>query len=355
MITIAYGTDIAKTTYDVLAASDIRSYLSPGLKIAIKPNLVTYHPASDGATTHPEVVEGVIIFLKEYGLKDLRIIESSGLGKSTKHAYENCGYEELSSKYSIPLIDMKTDKCTTKKFDDYSVDICNEALKTDFLVNVPVLKAHSQTYLTCCMKNLKGCIPESEKRRSHALGVHKPVAALNMLLKPGYNVVDGICGDLSYEEGGSPVIANRIIAGRNPLLVDSYCTELIGYKFDEIGYLSYGEKFGVGERYSQDTKIVELNVEDKPAFEARSNRIATRYQNLIEEKAACSVCYSALIYALHRLSGKTCAEGKIHIGQDFKGESGAGIGIGVCAKGFERHVPGCPPKATDIIAALKSR
>ena len=187
------------------------------------------------------------------------------------------------------------------------------------------------------------------------MGIHKPVVALNALLKPGYCVVDGVCGDLSFEEGGNPVTANRIIAGRNPLLVDSYCAELIGYKFDEIEYLTYGERIGIGERYTQDTKIVELNSQDKPVFEPKSNRTADRYRDLIEEKSACSVCYSALIYALHRLGGKTCAEGKIHIGQGFQGESGSGIGIGACTKGFECHVPGCPPKATDIISALTLR
>ena len=355
MITIAYGTDIAKITYDALAASDIGSYLKSGLKVAIKPNLVNDTPASNGATTHPEVVEGIIVFLKEYGLHDIRVIESSGLGKSTKHAYKVCGYADLARKYDIPLIDLKSDSCTKCEFDEYSIDICDEALGADFLIDVPVLKAHCQTNLTCCMKNLKGCIPDSEKRRFHSLGIHKPVAALNALLKPGYCVVDGICGDLSYEEGGSPVAAGRIIAGRDPLLIDSYCAELIGYRFEEVGYLSYGERFGVGKRYSQDTKIVELYASEKPAFEVKSNRTAKRYLDLISEKSACSVCYSALIYALHRLDGRTRFDGKIHIGQGFKGESCYGIGIGACAKGFSCNVPGCPPKATDIIAALKRK
>ena len=185
------------------------------------------------------------------------------------------------------------------------------------------------------------------------MGIHRPVAGLNALLRPGYNVVDGVCGDLSFEEGGSPVAAGRIIAGRNPLLVDSWCAELIGYSFNEIEYLTYGERIGIGERYTKDTKIVELNVGDKPAFESRSSRTADRYRDLIEEKAACSACYAALIYALHRLGGRTSAQGRIHIGQGFRGESGPGIGIGACTKGYECNVQGCPPKATDIISALK--
>ena len=32
--------------------------------------------------------------------------------------------------------------------------------------------------MTCALKNLKGCLPDREKRRFHALGLTKPIAAL---------------------------------------------------------------------------------------------------------------------------------------------------------------------------------
>lgn len=35
--------------------------------IGIKPNLVVAREASSGATTHPELVEGVIVYLQEKG------------------------------------------------------------------------------------------------------------------------------------------------------------------------------------------------------------------------------------------------------------------------------------------------
>jgi len=352
MIVLTYGTDITENTYEALTKSDIAKYLNSDFSVSIKPNLVVPGPASNGATTHPEVVEGIILFLKEFGVKKLKMIESSWLGASTKHAFKDCGYEELSRKYSIPLIDLKSDSCSTLKHAGYSMQICNEALETDFLINVPVLKAHCQTLLTCCMKNLKGCIPDSEKRRFHTLGIHKPVAALNALVKTGYCVVDGICGDLSFEEGGNPVEGNRIILGRDPLLVDSYCAELIGYLPEEIDYLSYGKEMGLGSYFSKDTKVVELNLQNKPLNEIKSGRTTDKYKGYIKEDAACSACYSSLVYALHRLGGKTSKKKKIHIGQGYKGKSGSGIGIGNCAHGFEKCVAGCPPKATDIIDAL---
>ncbi|MCL1789647.1 MAG: DUF362 domain-containing protein [Oscillospiraceae bacterium] len=357
MIVINYGTALTKNTTDTLIASDISAYLKPGMNVAIKPNLVLSEPASNGATTHPEVVEGIIIFLKEFGIKNIEIIESSWVGDSTKRAFKACGYEQLSKKYNIPLFDLKSDKCTTLTYDDLSMSLCNKALHTDFLINVPVLKAHCQTRLTCNMKNLKGCIPDSEKRRFHTIGLHKPIAALNALMKTGYCVVDGICGDLSFEEGGNPVESNRIIAGRNPLVVDSYCAELIGYRPNEIGYLTYGKEMGLGEFYTDKIEIIELNPENKPIHsisrtgKAAKHRRFTIDRKFINEDSACSACYSALIYALHRLRGQPSE--KIHIGQGFKSVSGDGIGIGNCACGFSRNVPGCPPKATDILERLQ--
>ena len=352
MIVITYGDNIIKNTYDTLAASDIKSYLDTGMAVSIKPNLVVPGPASNGAVTHPEVVEGVILFLRDCGVAKIKIIESSWVGDSTMRAFKYCGYEELSKKYNVPLIDLKKDNCTVYKHGGYNFTICDEAMKTDFLINVPVLKAHCQTRLTCCMKNLKGCIPDAEKRRFHSLGIHKPVAVLNKLIKTGYCIIDGICGDLSFEEGGNPVVSNRIIAGRDPLLLDYYCAELIGYLPDEIGYILYGKEIGVGEYFSSDTKLIEINAQVKPALDTKRNPVSEKYKSIINEDAACSACYSSLIYALHRLGEKANVKGEIHIGQGFSNNTGTGFGVGNCTKGFTKFVPGCPPKATDIIKAL---
>jgi len=351
MLVINYGTDWATMTRDALASSDINNFVKPHYKVAIKPNLVTPQQPSNGATTHPEVVEGIIIFLKEFGVTDISIIESSAIGYDTKKAYSIAGYEPLQKRYGIPLIDLKNSSVKKLTHDGYAIEIYEKALEADFLINVPVLKTHCQTRLTCNMKNLKGCIPEKEMRNFHTMGLHKPIAALNALLKTSYCVVDGICGDLSFEEGGTPLTANRVIVGQNPITVDSFCAELIGYKPDDIEYLSIGKKMGLGNYFSSETQIIELNADKKPPNDEKSKRISERYTALIEEKAACSVCYAALIHALHRCGGKMQTNNKIHIGQGFINGTGV-IGVGNCTRGFDKYVPGCPPSAADIIREL---
>jgi len=351
MITVNYGEDWAKTTYDTLTASDIEACLKPGMAVSIKPNLVNESHPQNGATTHPEVVEGIVLFLKDFGVKKIQIIESAAVGNNTKRAYKAAGYEALEKKYGIPLIDLKNAPSKTLCHNGLDIQIAEEALRAEFLINVPVLKAHCQTRMTCAIKNLKGCIPEKEMRRFHTLGLHRPIAALASLLPMHYCVVDGICGDLSFEEGGSPIEANRIIAGRNPVLVDSFCAGLIGYKPEDIGYLTYAQENGLGEFCSPQTKVLELNADKKPVRQQKSSRLSERYRgNNIKEDAACSVCYASLVFAMHRSGGKS---GKnIYIGQGFKEKRGEGIGIGNCTRGFSTCVKGCPPKAVDIMQVL---
>lgn len=75
-------------------------------------------------------------------------------------------------------------------------------------------------------------IPNSEKG-VFILGLHKPIAHLNnMGIRQDFIVVDNICGDLDFEDGGNPVVMNRVLTGRDPVLMDAYVVQsLMHYEF----------------------------------------------------------------------------------------------------------------------------
>ncbi len=78
-------------------------------------------------------------------------------------------------------------------------------MDVDYLINMPVLKGHCQTNITCALKKTwKAVYLIRKKRRFHTMGLHKPIAYLNKILKQDLIVVDGIIGDLNFEEGGKP-------------------------------------------------------------------------------------------------------------------------------------------------------
>jgi len=78
-------------------------------RIAIKPNLVVSSPSRDGATTDPRIVEAIVAYLLDNGFDDIVIMESAWLGDDTERAFRICGYTEISKKYGIPLLDLKSD------------------------------------------------------------------------------------------------------------------------------------------------------------------------------------------------------------------------------------------------------
>lgn len=351
-IFINYGVNLKEMTYELMKAANIADKLNPGMKVGIKPNLVVSRPAEEGATTHPEIVEGIICYLQANGIRNIIILEGSWVGDSTQSAFRNCGYTALAEKYGVELLDTKRDKVVKVKGKDILFSVCESALNLDYLINVPVLKGHCQTGMTCCMKNLKGCIPDSEKRRFHTIGLDKPIALLNTVLRPALHIVDSVCGDLSFEEGGNPVTANRILLGFDPVLLDSYGAGLMGFQPDEIGYLRLAKENGMGKYTDAATKILEYNTENRPKQSTVHSSTVKKLSKYALEDSACSACYAALMYALDKAGG---IQGEtIKIGQGYRNQTLSGIGVGNCTSGCKRYVKGCPPRASDIVSFIKN-
>lgn len=355
-IHVIYGSSPKSMVLELLQKIKPETDIKPEMLIGIKPNLIVAKPSTEGATTSPEIVSGVIEYLQGKGFKNIIILESSWVGDNTKRAFKVCGYEEISKKYGVPLFDLKDDTYETRRVKELDIKICSRALKVDYLVDMPVLKAHCQTKVTCSLKNLKGCIPDIEKRRFHSLGLFKPIGYLGAALKCGLIIVDAMNGDLTFEEGGNPVQMDRIIAGKDPVLVDTYGASLLGYSKEEIEYIAFAEEAGAGSSDLQNARIVEYNEHLKRGSRFKPSSKAKRLSEKVIAKDACSACYGSLIHALQRMDEDgefKRIKDKIYIGQGFRGKCQDGIGIGNCTAKFEKNVKGCPASARDIIDYLK--
>lgn len=362
-IFVQYGSDPKEMVTSLLRRASIAPDLDTGASYVLKPNLVVGKPAATGATTSPEIAAGIIEYLLDHGCSRISIAESSWVGEDTRKAYTSCGYEQLADRYGISLIDLKQDRTVTAWAGDMELELCKTAVEADVLINLPVLKGHCQVGMTCALKNLKGCIPDGEKRRYHTLGLHEPIARLNTVLKQDFIVVDGLRGDLTFEEGGTPVPMDMIILGTDPVLIDSFAAELMGFERGSVPYIRRAAELGVGSMEFERADILEEGERPKRGSSGSGSAVRKageirRLAALVDERSACSACYGGLIHALYRmdtphaLSPGENGESKVLIGQGFKNSRGRGIGIGNCTSGFDRSCPGCPPRAADIRSFL---
>lgn len=351
---IAYGNRAREMTIDLLTAANIAAEIPQGASIALKPNLVVAAPAENGATTHTGIVEGIIQYLQAHGHTNISIMEGSWLGDSTARAYSVCGYHELEKKYGVKLYDLKKDQTRSVSTLVGPMKICCRPMDADYVISLPVLKGHCQTLMTCALKNSKGCIPDSEKRHFHTMGLHRPIAALATVFKPDLFIVDSICGDLNFEEGGTPIQTNRMLLGHDPVQIDAYGCSLLGIDPRDVDYIGYAEDWNVGSTEINEQDIVYVNdPASAPAYPAPSG-LVSRLTRCVKQNSACSACYGNLVHALYRLEdnhGLRCDK-PVYIGQGFAGKALEGIGIGRCCAGASVHVQGCPPSAENILNTL---
>lgn len=323
-------------------------------KIGIKPNLVAPTPADYGATTHPEMIAALIEYLNEHGFFDIVVLEGSWVGDRTQEAFEYCGYKTVAEQYGVELWDTQKDSSHSVDCAGVKLNICDCVDEIDYLINVPVLKGHCQTKITCALKNMKGLIPNSEKRRFHTMGLHKPIAHLNTAIRQDFILIDHICGDLDFEEGGNPVVRNCIMAAKDPVLVDAMVCDMLHYNIHEVPYVPMAERLGVG--CADLTKaIIRVIGENTPSDEELSlGRKVLDVQYHVQEVESCSACYGNLIPALDRLKEEGLLDQlkePIAIGQGYRGQTGK-LGVGLCTEGFDFCVKGCPPDSEQIYEEL---
>ena len=105
-----YGTDYKEMTKLLLTEAELESRIpAKNARIGIKPNLVAPSEASWGATTHPEIVAGIIEYLQEGGFTQLLVLEGSWVGDKTSESAEVCGYLDLCRQYGVPFVDTQKD------------------------------------------------------------------------------------------------------------------------------------------------------------------------------------------------------------------------------------------------------
>ena len=349
-----YGTDAHSMTVSLMRAAHVSSMIPSGASIALKPNLVLSGTPETGATTHPGVLSGCVEYLQQAGFSDISIMESSWIGDKTERAMKVCGYDKVCEQYGVPFYDLKKDQTRTVDTVLRPMEITCRALDTDFLIDLPVLKGHCQTAMTCALKNLKGCLPDREKRRFHADGLFKPIAALGAVLKPSLVIVDSICGDLNFEEGGNPVQTNRMLLGTDPVQIDAYGCRLMGLQIDDVPYIRLAEQWGAGSAIIKDDDIITLNKPtDGKEYPAVSG-LVKRLTRGVRADSACSACYAALVRALYLAQQEKISVPKeITIGQALRGKTMPGVGIGSCCAGAETCVKGCPPSPDAILSCFK--
>jgi hypothetical protein len=236
------------------------------------------------------------------------------------------------------------------------LEIAQTVLDCDFLINVPVMKAHGQTLITCSLKNLKGVMPRAMKTAFHGVDLDRAIAQLASVVTPDLIIVDGIQGDLFSETGHNPVRMERILAGTNPVEVDSVVADMLGYSPRTIRHIAYSADAGLGLCDLKQIKIDALNQPTNDHMIPPPVHFWEKFPCRIEADGACCTCMGNLLFALERLNEKgRLSEDQLFLtGQKVNlppDSTDTTIAVGQCAvkrAAADIQIDKCPPSAGTI-------
>ena len=228
--------------------------LKPGARVFIKPNIVFWTRAVPfpkwGVITTSRVVEDMVVLLKEQGIDHITIGEGVITTdpkdvETPAHAFDTLGYNALTKRYGIKALNVMQGRFAQVDIGGgVTLNFCAEAMESDLIVDLPVLKTHNQTVVSLGIKNLKGLIDIPSRKKCHRTDpqadLHAMVARLADGLPPVFALIDGI---YSCERGpafdGKMHRSDLPIAPADVLSADMVGARVLGHDPAEVPHLAH--------------------------------------------------------------------------------------------------------------------
>ncbi len=260
-----------------------KSILKESKEVYIKVNGIDFKKHT---YTSPEVLEAVILFLKEKGA-EIFVIENSTQGNLTRLVFTITGYKEICEKHGAKIIYLDEEDTQTFEFsgkasieqDSQGYNLMTFRLPKTIVkiienrdsltyINIPKLKTHSMGVVTLSLKNQWGFPIHSDRGKDHNFNLHSKLVDVYELIKPDIALIDGIEGTIN---GHYPPTAwedkviipfNILIGGTDPLAVDVVGARVFGLNLEEIPHLKIAFERGLGEGDLNKIKVIGKNLNE---------------------------------------------------------------------------------------------
>jgi len=265
IVSVVKGTNINSSVRKAVELiGGIRNVVQPGHTVMIKPNFAVVAPPEMGIVTDPAVVDAIIEVCKEADPARILVAESGIVGFDTMEVLRGLGLENRFERLGAELMNLDQDEVVKVDVPNGTVlktaKIFKTAYESDVVISVPSMKTHILTTVTLGLKNMKGTIPDAMKKKMHRIGAKKKVydfeldhaiADLSTVMPPTFTIIDGIIANEGYMPGtpgigGTPVQFNTLVAGHDPVAVDSVGAYLMGFDAGEVRHIAYAAERGVG-------------------------------------------------------------------------------------------------------------
>jgi uncharacterized protein (DUF362 family)/Pyruvate/2-oxoacid:ferredoxin oxidoreductase delta subunit len=257
--------DAVNKAVDLIGGID--TFIKPGEKILLKPNLLGARTPDRAITTHPEIVRAMVRLVKKAGATPIVGDSPGGAVKGVERVWAETGMKRLSEEEGCQLVNFETSGSVEKNINHPllpSIHIAKIVTEVDGIINLPKLKTHGLMLYTGAIKNLYGCVPGMRKAEYHKIVPHPDdfshlLDEIYLLVKSKirFSLVDGIMG----MEGNGPSSGEKrkldmILASQDSVLLDLAITKLLGLSAKRIESINYLYKKQIESRHNDQYEII---------------------------------------------------------------------------------------------------
>ncbi|MGI6084401.1 MAG: DUF362 domain-containing protein [Acetivibrionales bacterium] len=255
----------------------IEKIVKPGMRVAIKPNLLMAKRPEDAATTHPSVVHAVIKLVQQAGGIAV-IIESPGGPYNIpmlKMVYGKTGIEQVANETGAELnFDLRVEKIENPDAEFLkSLKILKPLHDADIIINLAKLKTHRFMVYTGAVKNMFGSIAGLEKSEYHLrMGDSKLFANclidIFLATKPQLSIIDGIIAmEGEGPSAGVPKYIGCLFASTDAFAVDYAALKAIGVDYRDVPVMNIAKKRGIFDENSVNIQGFDIDKIRPESFE----------------------------------------------------------------------------------------
>lgn len=237
--------DAVKRAVDLCGG--MAAFVKPGMKVLVKPNILSARPPGDAVDTHPEVVRAVVRLAKEAGGSVSVGDSPGGYGKNIDEAFEASGIRKAAEEEGARLVRFSASRQVE------GMPIAVAALEADRVISVPKLKTHSITVLTAAVKNTFGMVTGLHKAECHSAApkaedLAKILAKVYAITRPALSVVDGIVAmDGDGPSAGRVRPLGAVLAGSDAVAIDACVARIAGIEPLDVPVTKEAYARGLGE------------------------------------------------------------------------------------------------------------
>ena len=229
----------------LFALTEADSFIAPGQKVLLKPNLLMKRRPEEATTTHPALVEAAARALQRRGVTDIVLADSPG-GPYTRALlsgiYRTCGMEQAAQHTGISLnLDTATETVQRRENERaHSFSVIAPAVQADVIISLCKVKTHCMTVMSGGVKNLFGYVPGLQKPELHYRFTEKKDFAgmlvdLALTLPPALTIADGVVSmEGDGPSGGNPRETGFLAASRSPFQLDRVLCRMLGFPPEEV-------------------------------------------------------------------------------------------------------------------------